>query len=164
VVVSTSVGDITIELFKDRAPVSVANFLQYAKESFYSGTIFHRVVRGYVVQGGGFDETLTEKPTRPPIQNEATNGLRNLPGTVGMARGRALRSATSQFYINLANNVELDHRGFTPSDFGYAVFGRVLAGMDVVLKIAAMPTRTVGDMEDVPVEPVIIKSVTVHER
>jgi cyclophilin family peptidyl-prolyl cis-trans isomerase len=164
VVVSTSVGDITIELFKDRAPVSVANFLQYARESFYSGTIFHRVVRGYVVQGGGFDETLTEKPTRPPIQNEATNGLRNLPGTVGMARGRALRSATSQFYINLANNVELDHRGFTPSDFGYAVFGRVLAGMDVVLKIAAMPTRTVGDMEDVPVEPVIIKSVTVHER
>jgi cyclophilin family peptidyl-prolyl cis-trans isomerase len=161
VVVSTSLGDITIELFDDRAPVSVANFLQYAKEGFYSGTIFHRVVRGHVVQGGGFDETLQEKPTRPPIQNEATNGLRNLPGTVAMARTRALRSATSQFYINLANNTELDHRGFTPSDFGYAVFGRVTAGMDVVLKIAAVPTRTVGDMEDVPVEPVVIKSVTV---
>jgi cyclophilin family peptidyl-prolyl cis-trans isomerase len=161
VVVSTTFGDFSIELFKDRAPVSVANFLQYAREGFYSGTIFHRVVRGYVVQGGGLDEMLAEKPTRPPIQNEATNGLRNLAGTVGMARGRALRSATSQFYVNVANNSELDHRGFTPSDFGYAVFGRVTSGMDVVLKIAAVPTRTVGDMDDVPVEPIIIKSVTV---
>ncbi len=100
VVISTSLGDITVELFNDAAPVSVANFLQYVKDGFYSGTIFHRVVRGYVVQGGGFDATLTEKPTRPPIQNEATNGLRNLPGTVAMARARALRSATSQFYVN----------------------------------------------------------------
>jgi peptidyl-prolyl cis-trans isomerase A (cyclophilin A) len=161
VVISTSIGDITVELFKDRAPVSVANFLQYVKDGFYSGTIFHRVVRGSVVQGGGFDATLTEKPTRPPIQNEATNGLRNLAGTVAMARTRALRSATSQFYVNLANNAELDHRGFTPSDFGYAVFGRVIEGMDIVSKIAAAPTRSVGDMDDVPVEPVVIKSVTV---
>lgn len=164
VVISTSLGDITVELFKDRAPVSVANFLQYVKEGFYSGTIFHRVVRGYVIQGGGLSETLAEKPTRPPIQNEATNGLRNLPGTVAMARTRALRSATSQFYINLSNNAELDHRGFTPSDFGYAVFGRVVAGMDVVVKIAAVPTRSSGGMEDVPVDPVVIKSVTVTER
>ncbi len=161
VVISTSAGDITVELFQDKAPVSVANFLQYVKDGFYSGTIFHRVVRGYVVQGGGFDATLTEKATRPPIQNEATNGLRNVTGTVAMARTRALRSATSQFYINLANNSELDHRGFSPSDFGYAVFGRVVAGMDVVAMIAAGPTRTVGPMEDVPVEPVVIKSVTV---
>ena len=161
VVISTSAGDITVELFQDKAPVSVENFLQYVKDGFYSGTIFHRVVRGYVVQGGGFDAALTEKPTRPPIQNEATNGLRNATGTVAMARTRALRSATSQFYINLANNAELDHRGFSPSDFGYAVFGRVIAGMDVVAKIAAGPTRTVGPMEDVPVDPVVIKAVTV---
>lgn len=161
VVVSTSLGDITIELFKDRAPVSVANFLQYVKDDHYSGTVFHRVVSGYVIQGGGYDTSMTEKPTRAPILNEATNGLRNLTGTVAMARTRALRSATSQFYINLADNRELDHRGFTPSDFGYAVFGRVIAGMDVVAKIGGVPTHAVGGMSDVPQEPVVIKAVTV---
>jgi cyclophilin family peptidyl-prolyl cis-trans isomerase len=161
VVVSTSLGDITIELFKDRAPVSVANFLQYVKDDHYPGTVFHRVVSGYVVQGGGYDTSMTEKPTRAPILNEATNGLRNLTGTVAMARTRALRSATSQFYINLADNRELDHRGFTPSDFGYAVFGRVIAGMDVVAKIGAVATHTVGGMSDVPLEPVVIKAITV---
>lgn len=162
VLVSTSLGDITIELFQDRAPVSVANFLQYVKDDHYSGTVFHRVVSGYVIQGGGYDATMTEKPTRAPILNEATNGLRNLTGTVAMARTRALRSATSQFYINLADNRELDHRGFTPSDFGYAVFGRVIAGMDVVAKIGAVATRSVGGMDAVPVEPVVMKSVTVN--
>jgi cyclophilin family peptidyl-prolyl cis-trans isomerase len=162
-VVSTSLGDITIELLKDRAPASVANFLQYVKDGHYSGTVFHRVVSGYVIQGGGYDLTMSEKPTRAPILNEATNGLRNLTGTVAMARTRALRSATSQFYINLADNRELDHRGFTPSDFGYAVFGRVVAGMDVVAKIGAVATRPAGGMENVPVEPVVIKSVTVAE-
>jgi len=162
-IVSTSLGDITIELFKDRAPVSVANFLQYVKEDHYSGTVFHRVVSGYVIQGGGYDVTMTEKPTRAPILNEATNGLRNSTGTVAMARTRALRSATSQFYINLADNRELDHRGFTPSDFGYAVFGRVIAGMEVVAKIGAVATRSAGGMENVPVEPVAIKSVSVAE-
>ena len=162
-VVSTSLGDITIELFKDRAPVSVANFLQYAKDGHYSGTVFHRIVSGYVIQGGGYDLAMAEKPTRAPILNEATNGLRNLTGTVAMARTRALRSATSQFYINLADNRELDHRGFTPSDFGYAVFGRVIAGMDVVAKIGAVATRPAGGMENVPVEPVVIRSVTVAE-
>lgn len=160
-VISTSLGDFTVELFKDRAPVSVENFLQYAREGFYEGTIFHRVVRRYVVQGGGYDAALKEKPTRGPILNEATNGLRNLRGTLAMARTRALRSATSQFYINLSDNRELDHRGFTPSDYGYAVFGRVLAGMDIVDQIGMVPTQTAGGMEDVPVTPVIIKSVTV---
>jgi cyclophilin family peptidyl-prolyl cis-trans isomerase len=162
-VISTSLGDVTVELFKDRAPVSVENFLQYAREGFYEGTIFHRVVRRYVVQGGGYDASLKEKPTRGPILNEATNGLRNLRGTVAMARTRALRSATSQFYFNLADNRELDHRGFTPSDYGYAVFGRVIAGMDVVDQIGMVQTQIAGGMDDVPVTPVIITKVTVKE-
>ena len=161
VLVSTSLGDFTIELFKDRAPVSVANFVQYVQDGFYPGTVFHRVKAGFMIQGGGFSETLAEKPTRPPIQNEATNGLRTLRGTVAMARTRQLRSATSQFYVNVVDNRMLDHAGYTPDDFGYAVFGRVLDGMDVVDKIAAVKTHTVGDMEDVPVDPVVIKAVTV---
>jgi cyclophilin family peptidyl-prolyl cis-trans isomerase len=161
VIVSTSMGDITLELFKDRAPVSVQNFLQYVTDGFYEGTIFHRVKRNYVVQGGGYTPEMVEKTTRPPILNEATNGLRNTRGTVSMARTRALRSATSQFYVNLANNTELDHRGYSPDDFGYAVFGRVLSGMDVVDKIAAVRTGEAGGMEDVPVEPVVITSVKI---
>jgi cyclophilin family peptidyl-prolyl cis-trans isomerase len=159
--ISTSLGDITIELFKDRAPVSVANFLQYANDGFYNGTIFHRVKPAFMIQGGGYTETLTEKPTRPPIQNEATNGLRNTRGTVAMARRASLRSATAQFYINLVDNRSLDHTGFSPSDFGYAVFGRVLSGMDVADRIGAVATASSGDMEDVPVEPVFIKSLRV---
>jgi cyclophilin family peptidyl-prolyl cis-trans isomerase len=159
--ISTSLGDITIELFKDRAPVSVANFLQYANDGFYSGTIFHRVKPAFMIQGGGYTETLTEKPTRAPIQNEATNGLRNTRGTVAMARRASLRSATAQFYINLVDNRSLDHTGFSPSDFGYAVFGRVLSGMDVADRIGAVATASSGDMEDVPVEPVFIKSLSV---
>ena len=161
VVVSTSLGDITLELFKDRAPVSVENFLQYVTEGFYPETVFHRVKKGFMIQGGGYTASLAEKPTRPPIQNEATNGLHNARGTVGMARRAALRSGTSQFYINLVDNRMLDHTGYTPDEFGYAVFGRVLSGMDVVDRIAAVPTKTTADMEDVPVDPVIIKSVRV---
>jgi cyclophilin family peptidyl-prolyl cis-trans isomerase len=160
VLVETSMGTITIELFKDQAPVSVANFLEYVRDGFYPGTVWHRVVPGYVIQGGGFTADLTEKPTRPPIQNEATNGLSNRRGTVAMARTRSLRSATAQFYINLANNPSLDHQGFSPEVFGYAVFGRVIAGMDVVDKIGAVRTGRKDGMEDVPVEPVLIKSVT----
>jgi cyclophilin family peptidyl-prolyl cis-trans isomerase len=114
-----------------------------------------------MIQGGGYTASLMEKPTRPPIQNEATNGLRNARGTLGMARRAALRSATSQFYINLVDNRMLDHTGYTPDEFGYAVFGRVLSGMEVVDRIAAVPTQTTGDMEDVPVDPVIIKAVRV---
>jgi cyclophilin family peptidyl-prolyl cis-trans isomerase len=161
VVISTSLGDITLELFKDRAPVSVENFLQYANEGFYADTIFHRVKKGFMIQGGGYTASLVEKPARPPIQNEATNGLHNARGTVGMARRAPLRSATSQFYINVVDNRSLDHTGFSPSEFGYAVFGRVLDGMDVVDRIVAVPTRTTADMEDVPTDPVIIKGVRV---
>jgi cyclophilin family peptidyl-prolyl cis-trans isomerase len=161
VVVSTSLGDMTLELFKDRAPVSVENFLQYVNEGFYPDTVFHRVKKGFMIQGGGYTASLAEKPTRPPIQNEATNGLRNARGTLGMARRAALRSATSQFYINLVDNRMLDHTGYTPDEFGYAVFGRVLSGMDVVDHIADVPTKTTADMEDVPVDPVIIKSVRI---
>ncbi|HJR58615.1 MAG TPA: peptidylprolyl isomerase [Vicinamibacterales bacterium] len=164
VVVSTSMGDITLELFKDRAPVSVENFLQYVADGFYPGTIFHRVKAGFMVQGGGYTPEMVEKATRPPILNEAANGLKNARGTVAMARTRALRSATSQFYINVASNTALDHRGYSPEDFGYAVFGRVLAGMDVVDRIAATPTGSAGDHDDVPTTPVVIKGVTVTSR
>jgi peptidyl-prolyl cis-trans isomerase A (cyclophilin A) len=158
-VISTSMGDITVELFKDRAPVSVENFLQYAAEGFYAGTIFHRVVKGFVIQGGGYTPGMKEKPTREPIQNEATNGLRNLRGTLSMARTRVLRSATSQFYINVANNSSLDHRGYAPDDFGYAVFGRVLSGMDVADRIAAVPTQ-----DENPVAPVTITGVVINKK
>jgi cyclophilin family peptidyl-prolyl cis-trans isomerase len=161
VVVSTTLGDITVELFKDKAPVSVENFLQYAQEKFFEGTIFHRIERHFVVQGGGYTPDLVEKPTRAPIQNEATNGLRNLRGTLAMARRQALRSATSQFYFNLSDNAQLDHRGFTPPEFGYAVFGRVLSGMDVVDRIGAVETRSVGDFDGVPVQPVVIKGMQI---
>ena len=159
VLIETSMGTITIELFKDQAPVSVANFLEYVRDGFYPGTIWHRVVPGYVIQGGGFSPELAEKATRPPIQNEATNGLTNRRGTVAMARTRTLRSATSQFYINLANNPALDHTGFSPDTFGYAVFGRVIDGMDVVDRIGAVKTGSKDGMDDVPVDPVLIKSV-----
>jgi cyclophilin family peptidyl-prolyl cis-trans isomerase len=161
VVIETSAGTITAELFKDRAPVSVENFLQYARDGHYSGTLWHRVVAGYVIQGGGYTPEMVEKAVRPPIQNEATNGLSNRRGTLAMARTRMARSATSQFYINVSSNSSLDHRGFSPDDFGYAVFGRVLEGMDVVDKIAAVRTATNREgMEDVPVTPVLIRGVT----
>ena len=161
VLIETSAGTITAELYKDRAPVSVENFLEYVRAGHYSGTIWHRVVSGYVIQGGGYTPEMVEKGTRPPIQNEATNGLSNRRGTLAMARTRQARSATSQFYINVSNNDSLDHRGFSPDDFGYAVFGRVLQGMDVVDKIAAVKTTTTREgMENVPVTPVLIISVT----
>jgi cyclophilin family peptidyl-prolyl cis-trans isomerase len=161
VVIETSAGTITAELYKDRAPVSVENFLQYARDGHYAGTIWHRVVPAYVIQGGGYTADMVEKSVRPPIQNEATNGVSNRRGTLAMARTRQARSATSQFYINVSNNPSLDHRGFSPDDFGYAVFGRVLEGMDVVDSIAAVRTVTTRDgMENVPVTPVLIKGVT----
>ena len=163
VVIETSLGSITVELLPDKAPDSVANFLQYAKEGFYDGTIFHRVVSGYVIQGGGFTPELVEKATRPPIPNEAMNGLSNRRGTIAMARTARVRSATSQFYINVADNPRLDNHGYAPDDFGYAVFGRVTAGMDVVDKIATVRTEVKGDMENVPVTPVVIRHVTVQQ-
>ncbi|CAN5886507.1 peptidylprolyl isomerase [soil metagenome] len=163
-VISTSVGDITVELFKDKAPVSVENFLQYVAEGFYAGTIFHRVKPGFVIQGGGYTADMVERSTRAPILNEAFNGLKNVRGTLAMARTRALRSATSQFFINLANNSPFDHRGYSPEDFGYAVFGRVLSGMEVVDKIAGTPTGAMDGHDDVPQTPIVIKGVTVVSR
>jgi cyclophilin family peptidyl-prolyl cis-trans isomerase len=160
VVIETSAGSITVELYKDRAPVSVENFLQYMRDHHYDGTIFHRVVPGYVIQGGGYTPQFVERSTRPPIQNEATNGLTNRRGTVAMARLQSARSATAQFFINLANNPALDHRGYSPGDFGYAVFGRVLEGMDVVDKIGQGKTGSRDGMDEVPLEPVVIQSVT----
>jgi cyclophilin family peptidyl-prolyl cis-trans isomerase len=154
--ISTSMGDVTVELFKAQAPVSVENFIRYATDGFYEGTIFHRVVRGFVVQGGGFTPGMDAKPTREPILNEATNGLKNVRGTLAMARTQTLRSATSQFYFNVSNNTSLDHRGLAPPDYGYAVFGRVLSGMDVVDKIASVTTKAEN-----PIEPILIKRVTV---
>ena len=162
VILDTTAGAITIQLYAEKAPDSVQNFLEYVRDGFYSGTIFHRVVAGYVIQGGGYTPELVEKSTRPPVRNEATNGLTNARGTVAMARLSAVRSATSQFFINLANNSRLDHRGFSPDDYGYAVFGRVIGGMDVVDRIAAMPTGSRDGMDDVPVTPVVIKSATVQ--
>ena len=159
VLISTTMGDIRVELFKEKAPVSVENFLQYVSEGFYPGTIFHRVVGGFVVQGGGYTADMKEKPTHPPIQNEATNGLKNLRGTVAMARTQSLRSATSQFYINVANNAPLDHSGYAPQDFGYAVFGRVLSGLEVADAIAAVPTK-----DENPLKPVTIKAVTLISK
>jgi len=160
-VISTSMGDITVELFKDKAPVSVENFLQYVTEGFYAGTIFHRVKPGFVIQGGGYTPEMAERGTRAPILNEAPNGLKNTRGTLAMARTRQLRSATSQFYINVVNNSAFDHRGYAPEDYGYAVFGRVLDGMEVVDKISTTPTGSKDGHEDVPITPVVIKSITV---
>jgi cyclophilin family peptidyl-prolyl cis-trans isomerase len=160
VVIETSAGTITAELFKDRAPVSVENFLQYARDGHYDGTIWHRVVSGYVIQGGGYTADMAEKSTRPPIQNEATNGLSNRRGTLAMARTRQARSATSQFYINLVDNPNLDFRGYAPDEFGYAVFGRVLEGMDVVERIGLVKVGPRDGQDTVPLTPVLIKSVT----
>lgn len=164
VLVATTHGNVILELFKDRAPVSVENFLQYVADGFYPGTLFHRVMPGFMIQGGGFTTGMVEKPTRPPILNEATNRLSNVRGTVAMARTQALRSATAQFFINVGDNrSKLDHRGYSREDFGYAVFGRVLEGMDVVDRIAAVPTHTVGPHGDVPVADVVITGVKVIE-
>jgi len=156
VVVQTSLGDITIELFKDRAPKSVENFLGYVSDGFYAGTTFHRVISGIMVQGGGLTADLQRKPTKPPIDNEATNGLRNTRGTVAMARTGVINSATSQFFINTGDNTSFDHRGVTPDEYGYAVFGRVTAGMGVVEKIDRVKTGA----GDVPSVPVTITGVT----
>ena len=164
VVIETSAGTITAELYKDRAPVSVENFLQYVRDKHYDGTIWHRVVPGYVIQGGGYTPQMVERVTRPPILNEATNGLSNRRGTLAMARLRSPRSATSQFYINLADNGALDHRGFSPDAFGYAVFGRVLTGMEAVDKIGSVKTGTRDGMDEVPIEPVLITSVTLRRE
>jgi len=158
VIIDTSMGAITVELFQDKAPKSVENFLAYVKSGFYSNTIFHRVIRGFMIQGGGFTQNMEHKPTQPPITNEAKNGLSNLRGTLAMARTADINSATAQFFINTVDNARLDHVEGDPARFGYAVFGKVTAGMDVVDKIEAVATGNNGGYQNVPVQPVIIKS------
>jgi cyclophilin family peptidyl-prolyl cis-trans isomerase len=158
-VIATSYGDIKVELYADKAPVTVANFLRYAEKGHYDGTIFHRVIRNFMIQGGGLTAELLPKPTDPPIRNEAGNGLKNLRGTIAMARTGVVDSATSQFFINTVDNPPLDHRDDTSASFGYAVFGKVVAGMDVVDKIGNAPTGMRNRFRDVPVETVVIKSV-----
>jgi cyclophilin family peptidyl-prolyl cis-trans isomerase len=161
VLIKTSAGDITAELEPDKAPETVKNFLTYVDEGFYAGTQFHRVIKGFMIQGGGYTADFTEKPTHAPIPNEAENGLKNTRGTLAMARTGYPHSATAQFFINHADNAFLDHQAKTPKRWGYAVFGRVVSGMDVVDKIAALPTGTgAKGLTDVPSTPVIIESIT----
>ncbi len=155
VVIETSLGDITVELLADKAPKSVENFLGYVKDGFYSGTTFHRVIRGFMIQGGGLTPDMQRKPTKAAIANEAANGLKNTRGTIAMARTGEVNSATSQFFINTVDNTPLDHKSNDPAGFGYAVFGKVTGGMDVVDKIENVKTKP----GDVPVEPVMIKAV-----
>ena len=155
VILTTTHGDITIELFEDDAPITVENFLAYVDEGFFDGTVFHRIIPGFMIQGGGFTEGLQQKSPRSPIKNEADNGRINTRGTLAMARTQIVDSATAQFFINLSDNTSLDH---TPLNFGYAVFGQVTDGMDVVDTIAAVPTGNRGMHSDVPTESVFIVS------
>ena len=160
---TTNKGLITIELDAARAPKSVDNFVAYVKAGHYNGTVFHRIIDGFMIQGGGFaikDGGLAQKPTRAPIANEADNGLKNVIGSIAMARTNDPNSATSQFFINLVNNEFLDYRSKTPQGWGYAVFGKVTAGMDVVNRISKARTAMIGGMQDVPIEPVVITKAT----
>ena len=161
VVMETSDGAIEIELFDDKAPLSVSNFLAYAETGFYNGTIFHRVIPGFMIQCGGFEASMNQKPTKAPIKNEATNGLKNERGTLAMARTSVIDSATSQFFVNVKDNDFLNNGA---RDFGYAVFGKVTSGMDVVDKIAGKRTAIQYGMSDVPVIPITIKSVTRKQK
>ncbi len=162
----TSEGDVYLELYNDKAPLSVANFLNYAKEGFYDGTIFHRVISTFMIQGGGFTEDLERKPTKDPIKNEANNGLKNLRGTIAMARLPDPHSATSQFFINVQDNAALNFTGEQNTNtWGYAVFGEVVKGMDVVDEIRF--TATAGKMpfrKDVPVKNIVIESISVVDK
>lgn len=158
VMMKTSQGDITIELFEEEAPLTVHNFLNYVKDGFYSGTQFHRVISGFMIQGGGFTVDMERKQTQAPVKNESTNGVSNKRGTIAMARTRDPDSATAQFFINVVDNLNLDAMGPRP---GYTVFGRVVEGMEVVDKIAATKTTTKSSYRDVPVKPIIIESLEI---
>ena len=162
VLIETSEGDITVELLRSDARVSVSNFLAYVRDGYYNGTVFHRVIQQFMIQGGGFTASLSQKTTRAPIKNEADNGMSNERGTIAMARTNVVDSATAQFFINHGENNagSLDHQG--QANFGYAVFGRVTEGLDVVDKIAGVETTRQGGHQTVPVEPVIINSVTLQ--
>lgn len=155
IVLETNLGDIHVELLEDDAPVSAENFERYVEDGHFDGTVFHRVIKNFMIQGGGFKEDMSQKPTRDPIKNEAKNGLKNLRGTLAMARTSDVDSATSQFFINLVDNAFLDHGS---RDFGYAVFGKVVQGMDVVDAIARVTTGTKGGHHDVPVDTVTIRA------
>jgi cyclophilin family peptidyl-prolyl cis-trans isomerase len=158
-------GNIKVELYPDKAPISVKNFLAYVKEGHYEGLVFHRVIRGFMIQGGGFTPDMKEKrPAHPPIKNEAGNGLKNERGTVAMARTGVVDSATAQFFINVVNNDFLNHANDSPQGFGYAVFGKVIEGLDVVDKIRSVPTGKVKMFSDVPKEPVTILKATVDQE
>ena len=158
VTLATTMGDMKVELYADKAPITVKNFLDYVDDKHYDGTIFHRVIRGFMIQGGGFEPSLKEKPSKDPIKNESYNGLKNERGTIAMARTNDPNSATSQFFINVMDNGILD-RANARDKVGYCVFGKVIEGMDVVDKIKAVETRKVGDYENVPVKDVVIESV-----
>lgn len=161
VLVDTTKGEFLVELFADKAPQTVANFLSYVDEDFYVGTLFHRVIRDFMVQGGGLDNMMREKPVKAPIANEAANGLKNLAGTVAMARTEEPHSATAQFFINTVDNPDLDYQG--GDEFGYCVFGQVIDGLDVVKKIEKVRVRAQGDHEHAPVDQVSINSITRFE-
>ncbi|MFZ8990986.1 MAG: peptidylprolyl isomerase [Pseudohongiellaceae bacterium] len=163
IIFNTNHGPISIELNSEKAPKSAENFLQYAKEGFYNGTIFHRVIDGFMIQGGGFEPGMSQKANHDPIDNEADNGLSNLTGTLAMARTAEPHSATSQFFINVSDNFFLDHRGKTAQGWGYAVFGKVVDGMDVVNKIKSCQTTSRAGHQDVPVDDIIIESTDVSE-
>lgn len=161
----TNMGDIVLELYPDKAPRTVENFLQYVRSDFYDGTIFHRVIDGFMIQGGGFTQDFEKKPSRGPIKNEADNGLKNETGTIAMARTSDPHSATSQFFINVADNAFLNHTARTPQGWGYTVFGKVIEGMDVVEKISHVETGAAGPFtQDAPQSPVIIEQVSVETR
>jgi peptidyl-prolyl cis-trans isomerase B (cyclophilin B) len=160
VVMKTSMGSVKIELFQDKAPATVANFLSYVNSGFYNGTIFHRVISSFMIQGGGFTPGMGEKKTLPPVKNEAANGISNTTGTVAMARTMEPQSATAQFFINVADNRFLDYKSATTEGFGYCVFGRVVKGMDVVDKIKRVQTGNKGYFQDVPLQDVVIYSIS----
>ena len=155
----TNQGEIVVELYADKAPKSAENFVQYVKDGFYDGTVFHRVIDGFMIQGGGFDAQMNQKATRAPIENEAKNGLRNEPGTLAMARTSDPHSASAQFFINLVPNTFLDYP--SRDGWGYAVFGKVVKGMEVVDKIAKLPTANRGFHQNVPVEAIVVESARV---
>lgn len=158
--IKTNFGTIVLELYPDKAPKTVENFLSYVKDGYYTGTVFHRVIPGFMIQGGGFDKTLRQKPARQPVENEAANGLRNEIGTVAMARTSDPHSASAQFFINVANNAFLNHTAPTPQGYGYTVFGKIIKGMEVVNKIADVPTGPAGPFpSDVPNVTVVIEEV-----
>ncbi|MGI9305150.1 MAG: peptidylprolyl isomerase [Gammaproteobacteria bacterium] len=163
VVMETSKGAITLELDAAKAPMTVKNFVTYVDDGIYDGTIFHRVIPGFMVQGGGMEPDMKERPTRPPVRNEANNGLTNDTGTVAMARTSDPHSASSQFFINVNDNTFLNFKSETPQGWGYAVFGKITEGMDVVNAIVGVPTGNHGGHQDVPKEPIVIEKVSIKE-